>query len=120
MSALPGTRCFSPLQLTLYIGRVMIQPVLAFLWHGAPKFLRRWAVRLIEPSFTVSALAVVTDDQGHVLLLNHVFRPGSGWGLPGGFLEKGEQPEAAIRRELREETGLELEMLEIIFARTLT
>ena len=59
------------------------------------------------------------DECGHLLLLEHVFRPGSGWGIPGGFIKKGEQPEEAIRRELREEIGMELESAEIAFVRTL-
>lgn len=59
------------------------------------------------------------DGQGRVLLLKHAFRPGSGWGIPGGFLLKGEQPDEAIRRELREEIGLEFESAELAFVRTL-
>ena len=97
----------------------MLKGLLGFLWRKAPRSFRRWGVRLSEPRFNVTAGAVVVDDEGRVLLLKHVFRPGSGWGIPGGFLEKGEQPDEAIRRELREETGLELETTEILFARTL-
>lgn len=77
-------------------------------------------MRLVEPRFTVTAGAVVVDDRGRVLMLEHRFRAlNNAWGIPGGFMEKGEQPEEAIRRELREEVGLELAEAEIAFVRTL-
>ena len=98
----------------------MLKKVFGTLWRHAPKSVRRWGVRLVEPRFTVTAGAVVTDERGRVLLLNHVFRVGSGWGIPGGFMEKGEQPEEALRRELHEEIGLELEHAEIALVRTLS
>jgi ADP-ribose pyrophosphatase YjhB (NUDIX family) len=97
----------------------MLGRVLGVLWRGAPKSLRRWSVRLIQPRFTVSAGGVIVDERGRVLLLKHVFRVGSGWGIPGGFIEEGEQPVEALRRELLEEVGLELERAEIAFVRTL-
>lgn len=59
------------------------------------------------------------DDQDRILLLKHVFRAGSGWGIPGGFIKAGEQPEEAVRRELLEEVGLELGTTEVAFVRTL-
>jgi len=65
-------------------------------------------VRTYQPHFAVSAGAIITDKEGRVLLLKHRFRPSPGWGIPGGFIEKGEQPEQALRRELREEAELEL------------
>ena len=80
--------------------------------------MRRWTVRLVHPRFTVTAGAVIFNDKAQVLLLKHRFRPGSGWGLPGGFLEKGEQPIETLRRELREEIGLEVEEVEIFTVRS--
>jgi ADP-ribose pyrophosphatase YjhB (NUDIX family) len=59
------------------------------------------------------------DDRGRILLLEHVFRADSGWGIPGGFLERYEQPEAALRREMREEIAIEIEDVELLFVRTL-
>jgi len=84
-----------------------------------PRSCRRWLTRRFQTSFTVSAAGVITNENGEVLLLNHVLRPDSGWGLPGGFLEAGEQPEAAFRREIREETGLDLSGVSLVRARTL-
>jgi 8-oxo-dGTP diphosphatase len=97
----------------------MLKDLLAKVWRGSPAGVRRLGVWLAEPRFTVTAGAVVVDVEGRVLLLKHVYRRGSGWGIPGGFMEKGEQPEAAIRRELREEAGLEVEDARLINVRTI-
>ena len=97
----------------------MLKKLLAVVWRGAPARLKRAGVWLTQPRFTVTAGAVVSDERGRVLLLRHVLRKGSGWGLPGGFLKASEQPEEAVRRELREETGLELDTVELAFVRTL-
>jgi mutator protein MutT len=75
-------------------------------------------MRLTHTRFTVTAGAIIFNDQKQVLLLKHRFRAGSGWGLPGGFLERGEQPVEALRRELREEIGLEVEDVEVFAARS--
>jgi len=78
------------------------------LWKRLPPWLRLWITRASQPKFTASVVAIVSNPKGEVLLLEHLLRPASGWGLPGGFMKPHEQPEDAIRRELREETGLEL------------
>ena len=97
----------------------MLKDFLAAMFRGTPASMRRFLSRFSQPRFTVTVGAVITDDQDRVLLLEHVFRAGSGWGIPGGFIAVAEQPEAALRRELREEVGLELERLELAFVRTL-
>jgi ADP-ribose pyrophosphatase YjhB (NUDIX family) len=92
---------------------------LGAVWRRLPGFMRRRLVRTGQRRFTVTAGAMIFDEQDRILLLEHVFRPDSGWGIPGGFLSKGEQPEAALRRELREEIGIEVDDVEMMFARTL-
>jgi ADP-ribose pyrophosphatase YjhB (NUDIX family) len=60
------------------------------------------------------AQAVIVRD-GEVLLGRRAADPGAGrWDLPGGFLHEGEDAVAALRREVREETGLELELLDFL------
>jgi 8-oxo-dGTP diphosphatase len=95
----------------------MLKDVMGAIWRRTPRKLKTWVVRFTEPRFTVTAGAIVSDDAGRVLLLRHRFRPGSGWGMPGGFIEYGEQPEAALRRELREEVGLEIQDVKVFTSR---
>jgi 8-oxo-dGTP diphosphatase len=62
-----------------------------------------------RPSLTVDA--VVEDPERGVLLIRRGHPPYAGcWALPGGFVEVGESCEAACRREVEEETGLEVEI----------
>jgi 8-oxo-dGTP diphosphatase len=56
---------------------------------------------------TASAIVV---DEGRVLFSRRRYEPFAGrWDLPGGFLQEGEHPLDALRRELSEETGLTIE-----------
>jgi 8-oxo-dGTP diphosphatase len=58
---------------------------------------------------------VVFDGNGRVLLIRRKFPPFQGaFALPGGFVEVGETVEAACRRELKEETALEVGELRLI------
>lgn len=97
----------------------MLKGFLGSIFRLTPITLRRLFSRAMNARFSATAGAIVIDDHGRLLLLKHVFRTGSGWGIPGGFIQAGEQPEEAVRRELREEVGLELEHVEIALIRTL-
>ena len=96
----------------------MFQNLIGRIWRFLPPRMRRWTMRATNARFTVTAGAIVFNDDGKVLLLKHRFRAGSGWGLPGGFLEAGEQPLDALRRELREEIGMEIEDARVFAARS--
>jgi 8-oxo-dGTP diphosphatase len=62
-----------------------------------------------------TACALVFDDDGSVLLARRAREPDRGkWDVPGGFIEEGEQPLDALRRELLEETGLAIEPIDFV------
>lgn len=71
-------------------------------WHANPKpaaavLLERWTDGEAEPS---------------VLLLKRAVQPGLGaWDLPAGYLDPGESFEMAARREAREESGIDVELV---------
>ncbi len=60
--------------------------------------------------------AVILDEKNRVLLVKHVLEKGGFWQgkyiCPGGRLEFGESLEVGVQREVREETGLEIKILQ--------
>jgi len=64
----------------------------------------------LNPAAAVAG--VVVDEQGRMVVLVRGKEPGKGqWDLPGGFVDPGETAEEALRREVREEIGLEVTAL---------
>lgn len=97
----------------------MLKKIVGKIWRKTPNFFKRKAIRLSQSKFTVSVGAVILNDKDEILLLDHVLRPASGWGIPGGFMNFAEQPHEGIKREIFEETGLEIEDVEMLWVRTL-
>jgi 8-oxo-dGTP diphosphatase len=59
--------------------------------------------------------AVIKDDRGRLLLIKRGHAPGAGlWSLPGGRIEPGETDAEALVREMLEETGLVVEVRQLI------
>jgi 8-oxo-dGTP diphosphatase len=67
------------------------------------------------PERPIIGVAAIAIDNGRVLLIERGSEPLKGiWSLPGGVVEAGEYLQDAVRREMREETGLEIEPLSIV------
>ena len=97
--------------------------------HAGPLVTRAWAwsfrlpipyglrlrtLRLLGYSFIVGAVAVIRSADGRCLLARHAYPVGrfrrEVWGLPGGAVEKYESIPQALRRELGQELGLDIEV----------
>lgn len=93
---------------------------LAWVWthpllHDRVRSLLMWT---LNAKFASGVTAVVRNERGEVLLLEHAFRRRYPWALPGGWMGRVEPPEAAILREVKEETGLDVEIERLLTART--
>lgn len=93
------------------ITRLLPAPLHRALLPLAHRVRHRWRKLRGVPFSGVSV--VITDLSGEVLLLRHSYGP-KVWALPGGGMDAGEEPEAAARREVREELGIELGALTAI------
>lgn len=66
----------------------------------------------MKAQFTIGVFGIICNEQKEVLLCHR--QDYDLWNLPGGALEMGETPEDAIRRELREELGVESEAVRLV------
>ncbi|MDN3495069.1 NUDIX hydrolase [Planococcus sp. APC 4015] len=62
----------------------------------------------------VAAYAIIVDDDDRLLLAHWIEGRRNAWTLPGGGLEPGEDPEKAVRREVKEETGYRVAVDELL------
>jgi 8-oxo-dGTP diphosphatase len=61
----------------------------------------------LDPKVAVGT--IIRDTRNHVVLVRRAIEPGYGqWVFPGGYVDRGEEVQAAAVREAREETGLEI------------
>jgi 8-oxo-dGTP diphosphatase len=68
-------------------------------------------IRPLQPWVTMGAVGAVFNDEGKLLIVEHVFHPRFPWGLPGGWMNRNEDPDETVHREVYEETGLRVEIV---------
>ena len=96
----------------------MIKKLLLKIWRLLPMWAQQTASRIIRPLFQVFAAAVIFDEQNRIFLVKLTYQRYHPWGLPGGGLEYGEASEEAVIREVREETGLSVEIEKFLLNKT--
>ena len=64
--------------------------------------------RPVTPAIAVDAIIELVDRPGRPIVLIERRNPPHGWAIPGGFVDIGETLEAAVIREAREETSLDV------------
>jgi len=83
-----------------------MRAIFGTLYRLIPRFLTRALLWAVNAKFNFGAVGMFLTPDRRVLVLEHVYRHRYAWGLPGGYLHRGEKPEAGLLRELREETAL--------------
>ncbi len=89
--------------------RRRLHTTLLQVYRRLPVRARRRVVRTMAPTFTVGSMCIIERADGALLLVRHVYR--QRWGVPGGLLERGEDPRDAALREAGEEVGLDIELV---------
>jgi ADP-ribose pyrophosphatase YjhB (NUDIX family) len=87
----------------------MLMRALALLFNAFPVRWQRRILTAAHERFLVGVTGLGLDPTGRVLLARHRFGSPQ-WRFLGGFLHRRERVEDALRREIREETGLAIEV----------
>ena len=71
--------------------------------------------RRLYPDKPMVGVGVLIQDGDRYLLIKRAAEPDAGlWSVPGGMVELGERAKEAAEREALEETGLEVEIVEVL------
>ena len=90
---------------------------LAFIFNRVPVLWQRRILDRANPRFLVGVNGIGVDARGGLVLARHSFGSPQ-WRLLGGFIERRESLPNALRREIGEETGLQIEVGPLLHADT--
>jgi ADP-ribose pyrophosphatase YjhB (NUDIX family) len=87
--------CFEKLILIIFVIRILLENINIYM----------------KSQFTIGVFGMIFDEQNRVLLCHRTDY--DLWNLPGGGLESGEAPWDGVKREVKEETGLDVEVVSL-------
>lgn len=93
----------------------MLFRALALFYNALPVRWQRRILNRTQSRFLVGVVGLGVDPNGHVILARHRFGAPE-WRFLGGFLSPRERLEDALAREVREETGIEIQVGPILEA----
>src|SRR3989344_3745087 len=84
-----------------------MKSLLAKTWQALPltKHLQLALMRLTQDEFLIGVTGVILNENSEILIVNHSYRDGEYWSLPGGYIKGKEHPKEGLAREIEEETG---------------
>jgi ADP-ribose pyrophosphatase YjhB (NUDIX family) len=107
----------SEIKVCLLYNHELMKTILLRIWKWLPFRMQKIFSRILMPSFQVFAAGVIFNPKGQILLGKTTYQRIHPWGLPGGSLKYGEEPQDAVVREVWEETGLEIEVKELLLVK---
>lgn len=81
-----------------------------------PFFVRAGLMWAINPKFLIGVDGIILNARQEILLFKHTYRKEHPWGLPSGYLIKGEDPADAVTREIYEESGFNVRITRLLEA----
>jgi ADP-ribose pyrophosphatase YjhB (NUDIX family) len=83
------------------------------IWLSLDKNIKWFLLWLFQTKYIVGVSGIIENDN-KLLLLNHKYWREGSWGFPSGTMIMGETPEEAIKREVLEETGLNINVIKVV------
>ncbi len=97
-----------------------MKALLIKIWQLLPltKYVQLAIMRLTQDEFLIGVTGVILNNNSEILIVNHSYRDGTYWSLPGGYVKGKEHPKEGLAREIEEETGFIVRIDENIRIRT--
>jgi len=94
--------------------------VLTTAWRVLPltKHIQLAVMRFTQDEFLIGVTGVILNNNNEILVVNHSYRAGEYWSLPGGYIKGKEHPREALARVIEEDTGFLVRVDEEVRIRT--